>query len=285
MVNRFLIPLAILALALFDRSAASSASREVVYATTSAGVAEYDPFTGQQIGLLPLSDTVLTSGLAVHGGTIFVGEYSANPDPYVVAEFPRGAVSPARYAAPNQEFGKIAVSAKGELAVAGLGGGSCCSTSTLTFFAAGETKPNRTFVRNAGSFNYVAYDAAGTCWVEGIDANEDLTFGYVAAGTTKLVTVAFPAARGGGPIAIDASGNIVLAAVSGELQVFSPAGALLARTRLRGTATVTGIAVSADGASLYVSNLYSRLSSYRYPGGEIPLAYFGTYANSIAVAK
>jgi hypothetical protein len=283
---RFLVLIAAaLAFVAFGPTTARSASSEVVYATTYAGVAAYDPFTGQQLGLLTLPSGSQTSGLAVHAGTIFVGLYNANPDSYEVAEYPAGAKSPARYVAPNQELGNIAVSRAGELAIAGFGGGSCCSTSTLTFYAARDTKPNRLFYRNAGSFYYVAYDAAGTCWIEGFNAKNELSFGYVAAGRKKIVAVAFPGALSAGPIAIDTAGNIVLAGSSGRIQVFSPGGALLDQWTLLGNPTASGIAVSEDGKRLYVSDSATQIATYRYPSGERPLAFFGTFASDVAVAK
>jgi len=286
MIVRFLFQLVVLALAFLVPSAARSASNELIYATTYESVESYDPLTGKKVGSLPLPQGAQTSGLAVNGGTIYVGLFSANPDSYEVAEYPPGATKPARYVAPNQELGNISVSATGELAIAGFGGGSCCSTSTLTFYAAGATKPNRSFFRNAGDFEHVAYDAGGTCWIEGYDAKNKVSFGYVAPGSKKIVTVEFPAALSAGPIAIDASGNIVLAAKLGNVQVFSPAGALLTQWTLLGNpTTVTGIAVSEDGRRLYVSNSYTQLGSYRYPGGEPPLAFFGTYASNIVAAN
>jgi hypothetical protein len=91
-----------------------------------AGVASFDAGTGRRLGFLRSGGAF---GVALDGaGNLYVGnDGSADPASFVVRVFAPGSTKPMRVIQTRQQLGRFAVSAGGELALAGFGGGDCCA--------------------------------------------------------------------------------------------------------------------------------------------------------------
>jgi hypothetical protein len=254
----------------------------IVYASIiDSGIASYDALTGRQLGRLRTHNAF---GVAVDGAqNVYVGVTNADPGSFLVDVYAPGATKPSRRISTGQQYANLAVSSGGELAVSGFGGYACCGNS-FDFFEPGQTKPSRTIAPTStfATYGSVAYDAAGNCWVDGLDANNQPAFGYVAPGATTVTVVPFAGAVSAGLLAVAPDGNIVLANQGGLVQVYTPAGALTFRWRLMGApAAIGGIAIA--GSRLFVASGATQLSAYHYPSGRRLEQYFGWYSNGVAV--
>jgi hypothetical protein len=255
---------------------------QTLFALAPGGVAEYDVATGKPVGFLKRGQlSAVASGPFQH---IWVGSASANPASFVVDEYVPQKSRPIRSIATLQEQGSIAISLQGELAVAGRDGGACCSNELL-FYKYGSTKPTRIIGPGAKGLAYVTFDQSGNCWVDGSgsDPQHPYFFGYVAPNAYKITVVPFAGSPQPGPLTIDASGNIVVA-TSGGIEAFDPTGKLLSQTPLQAMpVAITGIALSADNSTLFVSSTDTLLTTYAYPAGGSPTHAFGWYSQGLAI--
>jgi hypothetical protein len=257
-------------------------AEQTLFALAPGGVAEYDVATGKAVGFIKRGQlSTVASGPFAH---VWVGSFSANPASLIVDEYLPQRSRPIRSIATLQEEGHIAVSAQGDLAVAGFGGGACCA-NRLLLYRYGSTSPTRTIVPGAKGFLYVAWDQRGNCWIDGSsgDVRQPYFFGYVAPNATKIVVVPFAGSPPPGPLTVDASGNIVVA-TSGGLEAFDATGKLLSQTPLQAMPrAITGIALSADNSTLFVSSTDTLLTTYAYPAGGPPTHAFGWYSQGLAI--
>ncbi|MBD5657112.1 MAG: hypothetical protein IAI50_18330 [Candidatus Eremiobacteraeota bacterium] len=262
-------------------SRALSTSTQIVYASVEHGIASFDSLTGKKLGFLQTNFGPFGVALDANGD-VFAGGGNADPASYRVKEYAPDSDKPIRNIRTEESDAYFAVSAAGELAVAGHDGPACCGNS-LEFFEAGQTQPSRLIREKPFTTNYLAYDASGRCWVDGKSQGR-AAFGYVAPGASHVTVVALTGTAMG-PMTVDAQGNVVIVE-SGILRAYTPAGKPAYEVHLLGRpATITGIALSSDNTRLYVSNLYEQSEAFHYPSGGRPALYFGTYAGGIAVGN
>jgi len=255
---------------------------QTLFALAPGGVAEYSVATGKPVGFIKRGQlSAVASGPFQH---VWVGSYSATPGSFFVDEYVPQKAKPIRSIATLDEEGHIAVSSRGELAVAGFGGGACCA-NLLLFYRYGSTIPTRKIGPGMKGFVYVAWDQRGNCWVDGSSGevkHEDF-FGYVAPNAAKITVVPFAGSPQPGPLTVDASGNIVVA-TNGGIEAFDATGKLVSQTPLQAMPrAVTGIALSADNSTLFVSSTDTLLTTYAYPAGGPPTHAFGWYSQGLAI--
>ena len=175
----------------------------------------------------------------------------------------------------------LAVSNRGEIAEALEETASCC------YGGVGFIEPGKKFVeRFNGTLSSAyaeAYDATGALWVDGADQNFNIRFGYFRPGSNSLHEVALSPKPHLGPLAVDAS-NDVLVENGSRLYAYNRSGTLVYSVALAGAANAIGIALSRDASMLYVAESSGNVLAYAFPGGGAPVVTYAVGGSPFAIA-
>ncbi len=260
---------------------------QVLYLVTKRGVSAFDLAKQRLLGTF-----AERHGLAVAadaGGDLYIGIYNPIPESDYFKEFETGKPSrPAREFGSFGSLGGIAISATtGEVAIGANGNGY--NGAALEFFAPHGSRPIRK-IRQFTNYGSVAYDAAGNLWVEAFGPNYQPYYGYVPPGGTQIAHVHFDGTPGG-PMAIDAQGNLVFAwSKEGPPVVYTTLGKRVRSLNLVDMPTApNGLVISPDGTTLFISGKGATLATYAYPAGGSPIRVFqihepATWSSSNALA-
>jgi DNA-binding beta-propeller fold protein YncE len=276
--------------ALLTSFARGEAHTLALYAVRHDGVEVLDALLGTPMRMLHVDG--LPNDVAVApGGDLYVASFRRSTTNLVISRFAPNASTPFFTIVSQNYAGSLAVSKTGELAVQlscapsqdGCFGCRVSNPLPLLFFEPGAHRPSRerSF---CGGASKPAYGPDGDLWLVSPFARryDGASYSYLDPNSLHLTQVILQTALiplapqfSAGPV-LDGRGDLLTLEAGGLVKAYG------AKTgRLRFTVPIVGIvdgahtmAVSPNGAYLFVSTVHGFICVYNFPAGGMPLAIY-----------